>query len=68
MTASRKNYKPARMFCLWLNDGHGWLLKSVQETAMKATAARDWYLQRGCRPDNLRITQDNPDGSENRPT
>ena len=56
-----------RLYCVWLNDGNGWLMVGCVETPDLAVKYRDWYLNKGCRPGNLRITQDNADGSANRP-
>jgi hypothetical protein len=51
--------KRVRWFNVLVHDGREWVLKSVQETAVKASAARDWYLSQGCKPENVKITQDN---------
>lgn len=48
----------AIMYSVQVNKGGDWVVKGWYETAVEAVKARDWWLNQGCRPENVRVVCD----------
>jgi hypothetical protein len=57
MKTSKKT-KKIRFFNILVHNGREWVLKSVQETGEAALKARDYFLNQGCKPENVKVIQD----------